>query len=378
VEVRNLKVGWLGNEHGFLLVAALALLSALTLAGTTAYILASTDIKIGGNFRNSHSALQVAMAGAERARESLRQENLTSTDPASLSDELAKTTRLGANATLEGYTSTTDDQPIATGTINGIAYTVYLTNDSVDGSSSTTDTNGRVMVTSLATGTKTKAIVQTVISMFMVPLASTPGALYSQDNVTLSGSSIHIDGTDACHEASSLAPVYTLDPATTTLNGGPQLGGSSSSPAHGTTSIDIASYVEARKAFATTTLTADQSGTTYGSSSNYVTVYADATQQADGELRLNNVTGYGILAVKGNLQLAGNINWTGIILVTGTITGSGGGSNSKNIQGQVLTGSSALGDTSISGSVTIGYDSCKIKQTLNGQPLKLSHWKQSY
>jgi hypothetical protein len=136
--------------------------------------------------------------------------------------------------------------------------------------------------------------------------------------------------------------------------------------------------VEARKAFATTTLTADQSGGTFGSSSNYVTVYSDASQQADGELRLNNVTGYGILAVKGNLQLAGNINWTGIILVTGTITGSGGGSNSKNIQGQVLAGSSALGDTSISGSVTISYDSCKIKQTLNGQPFKLSHWKQSY
>src|SRR3954471_4666823 len=98
----------LSNENGFLLVAALALLSALTLAGTTAYILSSTDIKIGGNFRNTQSALQVAMAGAERGRESLRQENLTSTDPASLSDELAKSTRLGVNGTLEGYTSTSD------------------------------------------------------------------------------------------------------------------------------------------------------------------------------------------------------------------------------------------------------------------------------
>ena len=56
------------GEKGFLLVAALTLLSALTLLGTTAYLLSATDIKIGGNFRNNQIALQVAMAGAERAR----------------------------------------------------------------------------------------------------------------------------------------------------------------------------------------------------------------------------------------------------------------------------------------------------------------------
>jgi hypothetical protein len=61
-----------------------------------------------------------------------------------------------------------------------------------------------------------------------------------------------------------------------------------------------------------------------------VTVYSDATQ-GDGQLRVNNVTGYGILIVKGNLQLAGNINWHGIIIVTGVVTASGGGSNAENI-----------------------------------------------
>jgi hypothetical protein len=142
--------------------------------------------------------------------------------------------------------------------------------------------------------------------------------------------------------------------------------------------IDIASYVEARKDFATTVLTTDVGSATYGSSSNFVTVYSDATQQGDGELRLNNVTGHGILAVKGNLQLAGNINWTGIILVTGIITSTGGGSNSKNIVGQIYTGSSLLGDSTVSGSVTIGYDGCKVKQAIDGQPFKVRSWKQSY
>jgi hypothetical protein len=218
--------------------------------------------------------------------------------------------------------------------------------------------------------------VQTIVGLYSLP--TSPATVYSADNVTLNGSSIHISGTNACDASTSLAPVYTVDPATTTQNGSPDLTGSPATPQHGTTTIDIATYVDAMKGSATTTLTADQSGGTYGSSSNYVTVYSDATQQGDGELRLNNVTGYGILLVKGNLQLAGNINWTGIILVTGVITSSGGGSNSKNITGQIYAGSSALGDSTISGSVTIGYDSCKVKQALAGQAFKISSWKQSY
>src|SRR5918998_530186 len=97
------------SDKGFLLIAALALLSVLTLLGTTAALLTGTDTKISGNFRNSQAALQVAMAGAQRAKEALRQENKSSTDPASFNDELTNSTRDGADNTLDGYTPTTDD-----------------------------------------------------------------------------------------------------------------------------------------------------------------------------------------------------------------------------------------------------------------------------
>jgi Tfp pilus assembly protein PilX len=371
------KERFLKDQRGFLLVAALTLLSALTLLGTTAYLLSSTDIKIGGNFKNQQMALQVAMAGAEQARQALRLENLSSSDTASFSDELNSAIRKGVNGVLNGYSTTTDDQSIASGTLNGASYSSFLTNDSADGTANTTDANGKVMITSVATGPGTsKAIVQTIVGLYSLP--PSPATVYSQDNVTLSGSSISISGTNACDPSSSLAPIYTVDPATTTQNGTPVLSGSPPTPQHGTTSIDLPTYAEALKASANTTLTSDESDATYGSSSNYVTVYSDATAQADGELRLNNVTGYGILVVKGNLQLAGNLNWTGIILVTGVITSSGGGSNSKNIMGQVYAGSSALGDSTISGSVTIGYDSCKVKQALAAQAIKVSSWKQIY
>jgi Tfp pilus assembly protein PilX len=369
----------LKSDKGFLLVATLALLSVLTLLGTTAALLARTDNRISGNFRNAQSTLQVAMGGAQRAKEVLREENTSSSDPASFDDELANSTRKGVDNTLDGYTPSTDDQPIAAGTMNLVTYSVYLTNDSVDGVSNSTDSNGRVMITSVATGpNNSKAIVETVVGLFTLPLTPSPGALYSKDNVSLNGSSINISGTNACNPSLSLPPVYTLDPATTTLNGSPGLSGNPSTPQHGYTDIDIAAYVEARKDFATTILTADTGSATFGSSSNYVTVYADATQQGDGELRLNNVTGHGILAVKGDLQLSGNINWTGIILVTGVITSSGGGSNSKNILGQIYSGSSLLGDSAVTGSVTIGYDGCKVKQAIDSQPFKVRSWKQSY
>lgn len=184
-----------------------------------------------------------------------------------LSDELASSTRKGANSILNGYTSTTDDLPIVSGTLNGVSYSAYVTNDSVDGISNTTDSNGKVMITTVATRAgNSKAIVQTIVGLYSLP--TSPAALYSKDDVTLNGTSIHISGTNACGASASLAPVYTVDPATTTQNGSPDLTGSPSSPQHGTTNIDIASYAESLKATATTTVTSDESGTSYGSSSN--------------------------------------------------------------------------------------------------------------
>jgi hypothetical protein len=171
----------------------------------------------------------------------------------------------------------------------------------------------------------------------------------------------------------------TQDPATTTQNGTPSLSGSPSTPQHGSLNIDLQNMVDQLKGAANYTLTVDVSGATDGSASNYVTVYADAIgTQADHELRLNNVTGYGTLIVKGDLQLAGILNGTRSSLSRGVTTSSGGGSNSKNIQGQVFTGSSSLGDREISGNIDVGFNSCEVKKALSSQPLKVVNWKQTY
>jgi Tfp pilus assembly protein PilX len=378
--MRPFAIGKILNcQNGFLLSAALTLLTALMLLGTTAFILSSTDIKIGGNFRNNQLTLQVAMAGAERARELLRLENLGSSNSSTFSDELNSTTRKGANGVLDGYSSTTDDVPLTTGTLNNVTYNAYLSNDSADGANSTTDSNGKVVITSVAIGpSNAKAQVQIVVTI--QPPPSSPATIYSKGDVTGNGSSLTISGNDACGAGTALAPIYTKDPATTNLNGNPTLQGSPSTPQHGMLDIDIPAYIDTLKPGATT-VTEDQNNATFGSASNYQTVYSwpdDPAHFNNQGLKLQNVTGYGVLLVKGDLELGGGFQWNGIILVTGSVTLNGGGGNPINIYGQIFSGTSTLTDVTVNGSNTIGYDSCKVKKAMAGSPLKVVNWKQNY
>jgi hypothetical protein len=222
------------------------------------------------------------MAGVEQARETLRAANAASSNPTNFSEELLA--RVGANGVLNGYTSSTDDSPIASSStlISGYNYSAYLTNDSSEGASNTIDSNGKVVITAVASGpNSSKAIVTTTVQLYSFSTTS-PAVIYSKDNVTLSGS-IEINGNDggSCG-GGNLSPVYTRDPATTTENGQPVLSGNPATPQHGSTDIDLQRYVDALKGGANYTLTADSSNSTFGSSSNYVTVYADATGNPSG------------------------------------------------------------------------------------------------
>ena len=84
------------SEEGFLLVAALALFSVLTLLVTSGGLLTGIDTRVSGNFRISQATPQAAMAGTQRSNDALRQETKSSSDPASFNDELTKSTRDGA------------------------------------------------------------------------------------------------------------------------------------------------------------------------------------------------------------------------------------------------------------------------------------------
>jgi len=373
---------FVSNQKGFILIAALTLLTVLTLLGTTAYILSSTDIRVGGNFRDSQLALQIAMAGSERARQIIREANATSTNPASFSEELAAL--VGANSTLNDPLSTTDDVVYTSGTMNNVSYVAYVTNDPQEppvptGWLSTTDSNKRALITSIATGpNNSRAIVQTVVEVF--PMVSSPAAVYTKGDIGGNGNALTIDGNDACNGGTNLNSAYAMgewDPS-----GNPKTYGSPDGVPveHGTTDLDIAGMISQLKGSADYTLTEDLENATYGSETSYKTVYSNTSSPANvSGLTLNGVTGWGILIVEGDLTLGGGFTWNGIILATGSVTlNGGGGPNAINIQGQLLSGTSTVTDVTLNGSNTITYNSCNVKKATAQAPLNVVSWKQNY
>lgn len=217
------------------------------------------------------------------------------------------------------------------------------------------------------------------VNIIAVEVITPPGppvksALYAKGSVTGNGSALSISGVDNCGSAPSVSPIYTVSPSTTTLNGSPIMEGDPPSPTSGPDDFDIVDYVNTLKSSATEIITADQNGTNFGTSSSFVTLYSDTSNPYNvGGLKFQNLTGYGILLVEGDLVLGGGINWNGLILVTGVLTFNGGGSG-VNILGTVLANQTV----SINGGFDILYDSCMMDDALNTQSQKTISWRQVY
>lgn len=217
-----------------------------------------------------------------------------------------------------------------------------------------------------------KKIIEIEVVYYPGPPVLSP--LYSMGDVSLNGASQTIDGTDNCGNGASLPPVYVLTPSTITENPAPTYGGSPPTPQIGSTYVDILKYMNVLKGNATITITDDQNGATYGNTNDFVTCYSDTSNPPNNDgLKLQNVTGYGILLVKGDLTLGGGFNWNGLVLTTGTLVLNGGGS------GVNITGSAMSVETiNINGGLNIKYDSCMIDNSLNTQPLNVIKWKEVY
>jgi len=199
-------------------------------------------------------------------------------------------------------------------------------------------------------------------------------ALYAKGDVTGNGSSMNINGNDNCGVTAAKPPIYTMNPSVVILNGIPTLAGNPPTPQSGTESIDIESFVDQLKGSATQTLTSDQSGAVFGSSTDFVTVYSDTANPLNiNGLKLQSVTGYGMLLVEGDLVLGGGFAWNGVILVTGTLTFNGGGSG-INITGAVLANQTV----DVNGNVFIQYDSCMKEKALNAVGMQILSWRKVY
>ena len=400
----------LENENGFLLIASLVLLTTLTLVGTTAFILASTDIKVGAAFRNARLAFEAAVAGTEVGKEVLRQVNANQTsgaDPTSFNSELVY--YAAGNHTL------------TSGTIGNYSYTVLLSNDPGDAGGASADSNNKVLLTSTATGSNgIKAVVEIAVKLPPPPAANPPINFPSTvATVTLLGSSASLtagnsnakalNGDDQCGTGTPLPVVETgasgsLAGIQSSISGskpktyhtkvnGQQVDASAnindiaktltqaqltSNGYNLNSAASLNGLVQELHDLPQTTVVA---GGSDSSSVNLGSVSSLKIVAVDGDFTMNaGASGAGILVVKGQLTFSGNVSYTGIIMVVGkgvmvrngggngTISGSVWIANTAGPDGVVGNADDAMGpaslDTSGGGASNFQYCSSAVNNAL--------------
>lgn len=426
----------LNEGKGVIVITALLLLGILTLLGVTAVMLTLTELKISDKGKQGTQAFYLAEAGIEEARARIKGSNSdagftgdpdvdpdqnwsayiltstnwqTSSDPQYNSlyhnyiptDSSHTNSAIVANslqtdhgywvkiqhnreydAELAGHTTTSPhyfdgDGNISTHSTSNPGNIIYYgfgnpanpTIPTAFTASSATQFYPIELITSYAHKGVTKQVVK-------MEVARNPGlpasaAIYGRQDITINGASGYISGEDNCGKVGDKPPLYTLSPATTT--GHPTFAGTPSEPVSGSISIDVANYADSLKGGATV-VTSDLNGTNFGSSSNFLTVFSDTSNPPNvGGLKIQYVTGYGILIVDGDLTLGGGFSWYGLIIVTGTLTMNGGGSG-INIKGAIM----ANDLVDINGGLDIRYDSCQIDQSLQSKPMVMLKWRQIY
>jgi hypothetical protein len=95
------------------------------------------------------------------------------------------------------------------------------------------------------------------------------------------------------------------------------------------------------------------------------------TTVVPGDLQLtsNGSVGSGILVVNGNLDIHGGLSFYGLIIVTGSVTFTGGGSTGTNIYGAIIAGQQSVADLdTFGGSVNIQFDYCALPGGSQTQP----------
>jgi hypothetical protein len=98
-----------------------------------------------------------------------------------------------------------------------------------------------------------------------------------------------------------------------------------------------------------------------------------------GNLKLNNGRGQGVLLVDGDLDVAGNFEFVGVVIVRGTFSASHG---TNSIYGAVMSSNANLDQVTIGGTPTVRYSACGVSRALTANasavPLAQRSWLQLY
>lgn len=190
--------------------------------------------------------------------------------------------------------------------------------------------------------------------------------IYVGNEMVLSGSSITIQGIDTCELLPTGRPPISLAPSAT-LIGTANLSGNPSTPQISPLSLDLVQQINDLKK-GTTPVSADLIGVNVGSATSPAVHYADLS---GGTLTVSQVTGYGILLVKGNVKIVAPFQWEGLIIVSGQVTFTGG------LGSSILNGAFYADRVKVlHNDVSIILDTCPIAATLRTLPVQVLTWRQ--
>jgi Tfp pilus assembly protein PilX len=414
------------NERGMVTAVALLLIAVLTLLGTGAIVVTSTDILIGGNYKVSEVAFYAAEAGVEEARARLRSsaganqinDNLYETDTAwrAYIGTLAMAQKYNDNERCQGCLRFESGEPKHSRTNSlqsAISYVVeinhktdaagnimYWGDHNSDGVVTRNTAAGNInnrniyLVTSSGyTGNsdRTNSFRTVEAEIAKMPPISVPSPLYLKaPNSRIQGSSTYITGEDKCGDKDTNAVTTTNDPGSIDIQGNPTITnavGTNPSILYNGPNLDITAMVNSLKSqanFSYDVTSATQTGMHWG------TPTPGATQEDPSYCSDHNVvyynthdtyiklaggsSGCGILLVDGDLEVNGGFAWNGIIIVTGSTKYTGGGNEAKQVTGGLLSGGTLDADV-VGGNTHIVYCSSTVENQTNSMPLRSLSWR---
>jgi Tfp pilus assembly protein PilX len=390
-----------GNEKGAVLIVGLLVILVLTILSMAAMMSTGTELRIASNDRSAKQAFYVAEAGLEDARSRLQ----TSATASPIYDNQATnpnwTAFIGteARSQAKGYENDNAnyvryDQLNSTNMdyVVTIRHKVDASNNILklgdsnnDGILEENTTNGpNIFVITSEGHTSTGGIKPVRIEAAPMPPATAPAALYTKRLTTIQGTSTSVQGLDHCGN-SHVTGVVTKE--TVTENGHPTINGSPlRTEEHSTTNIDVQHMIDEFKGPPRVTETYNVNSATY-TGMHWGNPDPGADQQCASSctdrhivhFNTNNTyiklaggsSGCGMLLVEGDLQVEGGFQWYGLILVTGSITFTGGGG--KNVTGAILSAGDAAIDM-VGGDANIIYCSKAIKDQTEEMPLVTLRW----
>lgn len=426
-------INFCGNSTGGALIAALLLVAISAIMGATILVATSTDLQISGNFRRAVKSFYIAEAGIAETLNRLGRLSYNSPEP--LSDPFPTSqpnwlayvisgNNWGPQDDVEYSTFFTNYFPMSGNATNKVivlnsiqtvlpywskihhktefdaesAGHTSLTPHYQDIDGITTfhskNNRGNIIFYGFPSGTIlsptpftsasptpyspveiiiSQSEVEGALSRIRVEAAHPAGPpllapVYAQNQLILAGGSATIQGFDDCGLLPEGRPPVQLGPAGA-LVGNPTLIGNPPVAQVGMEALDLLKSLENLRPGAqiNTDDIVEVSGSGPG---NPALIYAEV-KSGVSNLTAQNIYGFGILLVKGNLSILAPFRWEGIIIVSGQVTFDGGLGTSV-IQGALFADQVTI----LSGDVTITLDSCPIAASLRVLPVIILTWQQ--